>query len=81
MTFEKLYTVLTQDESCLNSHPLSPIFSDPTDLNPLTPGHFLIGDSLSAYTTTRSTRCSSESSFKIRASSTDAATFLGSLAF
>ena len=48
MTFEELYTVLTQVESCLNSRPLSPNSSDPTDLNPFIPGHFLIGDSLSA---------------------------------
>ncbi|XP_076661119.1 uncharacterized protein LOC143364992 [Halictus rubicundus] len=46
LTFEELYTLLTQIESCLNSRPLSPLSSDPTDLNPLTPGHFLIGTAL-----------------------------------
>ncbi|XP_076384470.1 uncharacterized protein LOC143263257 [Megalopta genalis] len=45
-TFEELYTLLTQIESSLNSRPLSPLSSDPTDLNPLTPGHFLIGTAL-----------------------------------
>ncbi|XP_076247806.1 uncharacterized protein LOC143187478 [Calliopsis andreniformis] len=43
LTYEELYTLLTQIESCLNSRPLSPSSSDPHDVNPLTPGHFLIG--------------------------------------
>ena len=48
LTFEELYTLLTQVESCLNSRPLTPLSSDSRDLNPLTPGHFLIGDALTA---------------------------------
>nr|XP_012152412.1 PREDICTED: uncharacterized protein LOC105664083 [Megachile rotundata] len=48
LTFEELYTFLTQVESCLNSRPISPLSSDPHDMNPLTPGHFLIGDALCA---------------------------------
>lgn len=51
MTFEELYTLLTQVESCLNSRPLSPLSSDPTDYSPLTPGHFLIGTALNALPT------------------------------
>ncbi|GFV40058.1 integrase catalytic domain-containing protein [Trichonephila clavipes] len=37
----KLTTLMAQIEAVLNSCPLSPLSSDPNDLNPLTPGHFL----------------------------------------
>lgn len=48
LTFEELSTVITQIVACINSRPLSPMSENPSDLNPLTPGHFLIGDSLMA---------------------------------
>lgn len=49
LTFEEFSTVLATIESILNSRPICPLSNDPTDLSCLTPGHFLIGDSLSAY--------------------------------
>ncbi|CAG7718112.1 unnamed protein product [Allacma fusca] len=48
LTLEDMTTVTTQIEACLNSRPLTQLSSDPNDLAPLTPGHFLTGNALSA---------------------------------
>lgn len=42
-TIKEFSTVLCRCEAILNSRPITPASSDPTELDCLTPGHFLIG--------------------------------------
>lgn len=49
LTFEELTTVLAEAEAILNSRPLLPLDAPSDDgISPLTPGHFIIGSSLTA---------------------------------
>ncbi|GBL83212.1 hypothetical protein AVEN_165408-1 [Araneus ventricosus] len=43
LTIEQFLTIFIQIEGILNSRPLTPLSSDPDNLENLTPGHFLIG--------------------------------------
>lgn len=45
-TFKEYYFLLVEIKGILNSRPLTALSSDPNDLAPLTPAHFLIGESL-----------------------------------
>lgn len=46
LTFEEFATFLCRIKACMNSRPISPLTDTFDDLEPLTPGHFLIGSAL-----------------------------------
>lgn len=46
LTFEELTTLLTSVEGCLNSRPLTVLTDDGSEIEALTPAHFLIGGPL-----------------------------------
>ncbi|XP_055589557.1 uncharacterized protein LOC129741794 [Uranotaenia lowii] len=46
LAYDDMDTLLCQIECCLNSRPIVPLSDDPTDYEPLTPGHFLVGTAL-----------------------------------
>lgn len=49
LPYDELETLLVKIEACVNSRPITELSNDPNDLNPLTPAHFLVGQSLASF--------------------------------
>lgn len=49
LTFKEVSTLMSQIETILNSSPLTALTNDANDLSYLSPGHFLIGNTLTSY--------------------------------
>lgn len=52
VTFENFITKVTEIEGILNFRPISQLFSDPNDCQPLTTAHFLVGRPTTSLTET-----------------------------
>ncbi len=46
LSCEEIATALVEIEAIMNSRPISPLSTDPSDLEALTPGHFITGSAL-----------------------------------
>lgn len=44
LVYEQILTLLIEIEGILNSRPIHPLSDDPSDVQALTPGHFLVGE-------------------------------------
>lgn len=53
-TFEELATILTEIEAVINSRPLTYVSAEATEVEPLTPSHFLVGKRLTSLPTSTS---------------------------
>ncbi|XP_036149070.1 uncharacterized protein LOC118647739 [Monomorium pharaonis] len=51
LTLEEAQTLFCEIEAVMNSRPLTPLSTDPSDLKCITPGHFLIGSALNSFPT------------------------------
>lgn len=48
LTYEEFTTLIARVEAMLNSRPITPLSADPSELEPLTPGHFITGGPLTS---------------------------------
>ncbi|KYN31629.1 hypothetical protein ALC56_14128 [Trachymyrmex septentrionalis] len=49
LNYDEISTIIAEIEAILNSRPISPMSDDPNNVQVLTLGHFLIGQSLNSY--------------------------------